>query len=739
MKPAHELIHLSPALTSIIPPIFPDASKSPLHPPTPHNPQLLFTISSPTLLQITQVRLDSLYHLGHYFYLLKAGNQHHHSPLANGVNHKKLFLSRSLLFPKDIIKQSEIVDTTLDIVQRIHLEVGSYIVMPVVYSIDALYPHGSEQDEQQSTSFKGGIRFKVELRSEVWGAIVRLCQLGAFLKRTIKGKWKKGLLRSGEAELHGWQREFGAGVIDDANTENEERSSQEPSSSTSGAHHHHISLPNTSSIASPTSAVLKKHLNINFENPQFILRVKFKMEVLIHLSCPEKGPKDTMNIVIVKGIQNENRMRHQLGSESNIVYTSPERVSHELAIKLELEPSTVAPYIILVGCTSGNLKFSLAIEYSDCYHESIGLFASLPLPILDGRKDDHCESIVNKYHLYGKRWSDRNCVDEIIAECEKNNYYFLDKYFPPAWNSVNKMVWQAGKKARNDKLYDEWRRPSSFLDCPDLITDGIDVEDMVQGELNNAWLLQAVAACALDPKRIENLFYPKQFSERGVYSVRLFIEGKFQFVLIDDFLPIKNGRVIFAHSKDSSELWASLLEKAVAKVFGNYARLEQLKKMHLAFVLLTGGYTRSISIARTDEDELWRIMQQYCDNEWLIGALSKKRRAKFTGLVSDHFYCILAVKQVNEDERLINMYNVWGWKEWRGEFSDSSFSWTKEMKEEMQVVDEEDGLFWMEFNDFLCHFSKITLCKVERDASGVTVSSSRKDNDEVDKTDEPNT
>ena len=51
----------------------------------------------------------------------------------------------------------------------------------------------------------------------------------------------------------------------------------------------------------------------------------------------------------------------------------------------------------------------------------------------------------------------------------------------------------------------------------------------------------------------------------GVFKFKFWRFGKWQQVLVDDFIPVKDGSPLFTFSKDKMEWWPALLEKAYAK------------------------------------------------------------------------------------------------------------------------------------------------------------------------------
>ena len=67
--------------------------------------------------------------------------------------------------------------------------------------------------------------------------------------------------------------------------------------------------------------------------------------------------------------------------------------------------------------------------------------------------------------------------------------------------------------------------------------------------------------------------------------------------------------------------------------------------------------------------------------------------------------------------RLLKIRNPWGRREWSGEWSARSDVWTEHLKAELGHTRADDGVFWMEYGDFLAAFDTVDVCKARRDWS----------------------
>lgn len=83
----------------------------------------------------------------------------------------------------------------------------------------------------------------------------------------------------------------------------------------------------------------------------------------------------------------------------------------------------------------------------------------------------------------------------------------------------------------------------------------------------------ALASLAERPKLVENLFLTKTKNKEGVYRIKFVKNGEWVEVTIDDLFPCYPfGGPLFSRSQ-GNEMWVLLIEKAYAKVHGNYFTL----------------------------------------------------------------------------------------------------------------------------------------------------------------------
>jgi len=77
------------------------------------------------------------------------------------------------------------------------------------------------------------------------------------------------------------------------------------------------------------------------------------------------------------------------------------------------------------------------------------------------------------------------------------------------------------------------------------------------------------------------------------------------------------------------------------------------------------------------------------------------------GIVPGHAYSVIDARE-REGVKLVHIRNPWGEFEWGGAWSDNSKKWTEKMIKAFEPkLDENDGSFWMSYNDFLRNYSSL--------------------------------
>lgn len=323
--------------------------------------------------------------------------------------------------------------------------------------------------------------------------------------------------------------------------------------------------------------------------------------------------------------------------------------------------------------------------------------------------------------------------------CKNYGKKFIDLEFPPTDASLYKAT--VGKGASAEAAGSgmqhravEWKRPSEFMTGEVKVFEGIDASDIRQGALGDCWFLCAIAALTEFPELVTDLF-PKEsrdVNEAGVYRVKFCKNGIWQTVRVDDFFPCFPGGGPMYSRSNGDELWVLLLEKAFAKLCGSY---EAVKSgwAYEAMMDMTGAPCRTFRLDDSevrptiDNGELWKRIVYYDQMNYIMSASTPgediytetgKRPGKdnTTGLVAGHAYTLIAAKESSKGIKLMKLRNPWGSMEWTGDWSDSSPLWTEEMQNEIEVLTkEDDGTFWMCFEDVVKHFYSINVCLVRHE------------------------
>ena len=325
----------------------------------------------------------------------------------------------------------------------------------------------------------------------------------------------------------------------------------------------------------------------------------------------------------------------------------------------------------------------------------------------------------------------------------KEGELYTDDLFPPGQNSLmgldssgNPIDKDAYTNANGKYIIPskiEFLRASEiFKDARYvLISDKMDADDIVQGELEDTYFLFSIQNLCKVPANINKIFKTKLMNPDGYYELILNIDGKPQIVIVDDYLPVNKDtkKLIYAQSK-KNELWVSLLEKAWAKVNGGYANIiGGTPKDALEF--LTSFNSLTFETESKDKDDLpeYKIeivkhLQAADKNTSIISCTtSSKGNADNFGLIKGYTYSMLDFYHIEKSdgnkEYLFKLKNPWSKGEWNGDWSDKSALWDDKAKGQVGFTDKEDGIFFMNDTDFFTHFTHVEICYLLYDGVAV--------------------
>jgi len=220
------------------------------------------------------------------------------------------------------------------------------------------------------------------------------------------------------------------------------------------------------------------------------------------------------------------------------------------------------------------LKFSLKI--GGLQEDAADLTSAPPTPVSQKLLDTH-----------GPGSKTDASYKELIDHLQKTKSKFVDGSFDPTKQNCT----------TRESL--DWVRPSAISRSPKLFPKGDAAEalevDLRQGNIGNCWFVATLAMLySFDRTLLYNLLVEYR-PKLGIVLCRFCKEGEWQYVLIDDRLPVVGSRLCYAHHEDRDLFWGPFLEKAYAKLHGGYDQIIG-GRIQYAATDLTGHFSENVRI-----------------------------------------------------------------------------------------------------------------------------------------------
>jgi len=315
-----------------------------------------------------------------------------------------------------------------------------------------------------------------------------------------------------------------------------------------------------------------------------------------------------------------------------------------------------------------------------------------------------------------------NKHSKINFEKNNNNYitkcsnYFQNENktqkFTESILSIPDFSSQVEKLIQIKKENIEWKSAKEiFGDDVRIFGETTSMNDIILGPADNSFLVSVISSLSNYPSIIIQLFRTLKLpKDDEPIEVCIKIEGIWTIIRLDDkFLVNKeNNMPIFSYSP-TKNIWGLILEKAYAKICGGYENI-LIGNPKDVFESLTPFRIIEINLKKFEKELFWKYIKSSLENNCIIICITKNniKGLDSIGFINNQSFSLLDIQSDNNNKidliRKIKLRNSLGNKE---AFQNGI---TEEIKNLGIVTFEEDGIFLMQYYNFLDLFSTSIIC-----------------------------
>ncbi|KAF6759436.1 hypothetical protein DFP72DRAFT_885180 [Ephemerocybe angulata] len=317
-------------------------------------------------------------------------------------------------------------------------------------------------------------------------------------------------------------------------------------------------------------------------------------------------------------------------------------------------------------------------------------------------------------------------VERIAAQCRRKNRKFRDIEFDLE-NDRQRCLHNLSSPDVFSPV--DTRRIQDLVEKPTFYSGGLRAAEVVQGSAGDCYLVAALSGLTAIPKLVEELCVARD-EEIGVYGFLFYRDCYWVPVIVDDLVYTRIPRwelltetekelyhydrvvynktarssmdsLYFAKAGKTEDTWVPLVEKAFAKLIGDYASIMSGGTSEALDIILGGASVPILTKDILDTDKFWNEELLNANKDRLFGCWFSG--ASIQGLAGSLSYSIAKAVEC-KGKRFVLLRHPWGNAAWNGPWSDGSKEWTPEWLEVMDEIGHDFSVpaqFVMEYKDFL--------------------------------------